>query len=194
MKKLHKIGLASFAIALEAIVLSSCTANFCSVKEKSRLLFAVEPGVSRYYDSEEAANAAKKEGDNYTYVLNEITEYNVWQLIEKDGSSYTKSSQINTIISSAQKSNFVVPSDEYFARLDKEVLKLAVNTAKTIETDKAAEGYFDTLTKEKVDRILTDYGYARPFQTDARPDRVPCDLSRRDRLHGRKGGGVSQKP
>ena len=170
MKKLHKIGLASFAIALGAIVLSSCTANFCSVKEKSRLLFAVEPGVSRYYDSEEAANAAKKEGDNYTYVLNEITEYNVWQLIEKDGSSYTKSSQINTIISSAQKSNFVVPSDEYFARLDKEVLKLAVNTAKTIETDKAAEGYFDTLTKEKVDRILTDYGYLKYFGSTMKKD------------------------
>ena len=59
MKKLHKLGLASFAIALGAIVLSGCTANFCSVKEKSRTLFAIEPGVSTYYNSEAEANEAK---------------------------------------------------------------------------------------------------------------------------------------
>lgn len=171
MKKLHKFGLGAFAIALGAIVLSSCTANFCSVVEKSRILFAVEPGVSRYYDSEADANAykaeieaAKVEGDDYTYPVSmAVPGTNVWQLVVKNGANYTKSNQINTVITTAEKSSILIPSANYFAALDRLVLNKAIEEAKAIEIDRVAEGYFDNIDKEKTERILKDYGYLKYY-------------------------------
>lgn len=171
MKKVHKLGLVSFAIALGAIVLSGCTANFCSVKEKSRLLFAIEPGVSRYYDSEAEANAAKNE-EKYTYpVVTKVEGTDVWQLVEQDGGKYTKSNQLGSVIEAAQKANLVVPGANYFAHLDRVVLGEAVAYAKTIETTNVSEGYFDHLDKVKVERILTDYGYLKYFGTETKKDK-----------------------
>lgn len=171
MKKLHKIGLASFAIAFGAIVLSSCTANFCSVKEKSRILFAVEPGVSRYYNSEAEANEAKKSGENYSYpVVQQVAGTDVWQLVEKDGSNYTKSNSINSVITAADKANVIIPSAEYFARLDREILIFALANAKAVET--ATD--FSVIDKDLVERVLTDYGYLKYFGTTTKKDK-PVD-------------------
>ena len=168
MKKVHKLGLASFAIALGAIVLSSCTANFCSVKEKSRILFAVEPGVSRYYDSEEEANAAKNE-EKYSYPVSiqQVPSTNVWQLVEKEGESYTKSSQLNAVISAAQKANVVVPSADYFAALDRAVLGFALNYASKIESDKD----YSSPNVELVEHVLKEYGYLKYFGTTTKKDK-----------------------
>ena len=174
MKKLHKLGLASFAVALGAIVLSGCTANFCSVKEKSRILFAIEPGVSRYYNSEAEANEAKNT-EKYTYpVTIKVPDTNVWQVVEQEGSNYTKSKQLNTVVAAAQKANVVVPGTGYFAALDRAVLKEAIDQAKAIETDNVESGYFDDIDKEKVERILTDYGYLKYFGTTTKKDK-PVD-------------------
>ena len=166
MKKVHKLGLASFAIALGAVVLSACTANFCSVKEKSRLLFALEPGVSRYYDSEAEANAAKNESENYSYpVIQQVDGTNVWQLVEKDGSSYTKSNALNDVISAAQKANLVVPSAEYFARFDLEVLNFALNNARAVEHQEYA-----TVSAADVEHVLKEYGYLKYFGSSMKKD------------------------
>ena len=167
MKK-RKLGLISLAAVFGAIVLSSCTGNFCSTKEKSRLMFAVEPGVSTYYDSEEAANAAKKSADEgYTYLgPTAVAGTSVYQLVEKKDNSYTKSNQLNSIISSADKSKILIPSWEYFARFDREVLSFAIEQAKTTESDKD----FSTLNKENVDYILTNYGYNKFFGTKVDED------------------------
>ena len=169
MKKVHKLGLASFAIALGAVLLSSCTANFCSVKEKSRLLFAVEPGVSCYYDSEAEANEAKNSNENFTYpVLQQVDGTNVWQLVEREGSNYTKSSILNNVVVAAQKANVIVPSPEYFARLDREVLNYALDTAKAVETDRD----FSNIDKATVEHVLKEYGYLKYFGTTTKKDKV----------------------
>ena len=53
MKKRNKIGL--IAAGLVAIIFgaTSCTANFCTNLEKGRIAFALEPGVSEYYNAED---------------------------------------------------------------------------------------------------------------------------------------------
>ena len=43
---------------MATLVVTSCTSNFCTNIEKSRILFAVEPGVSTYYASYEEAVGA----------------------------------------------------------------------------------------------------------------------------------------
>ena len=58
MKRLHKIGLVSIGLLAITFVATSCTGNFCTDLDKSRILFAIEPGVSTYYDTEEEAQDA----------------------------------------------------------------------------------------------------------------------------------------
>jgi len=163
VKRKHKIAFGFLAVGLSAVVLSGCTANFCSVKEKSRILFAIEPGVSTYYNSESEAEAAKKVEEKYTYLpITPVIGTNVYQLVELESGSYTKSAQLNTVITSAKKSGIIVPCNEYFAELDRQVLGKAIDEAKAvIGTD------FDTkypvLNQEAVYSILSDYGYIKYF-------------------------------
>mgnify|MGYP003320333524 CR=1 FL=1 len=50
MKKKLKIALLLSAVLGGTILLSSCTANFCTPKDQSKMLFAYENGVVGYYD------------------------------------------------------------------------------------------------------------------------------------------------
>ena len=170
MKKLHKIGLLSTILAVGAIVLSGCTANFCSVKEKSRILFAVEPGVSRYYESQEAANAAKVEGCSYPVDM-AVDGTSVWQLVEyNDATGFTKSSSLNSVIAAARKANVLVPDATYFGALDRAVLKFAINEAKTTETDKSAEYVSPNI--DTVNHVLREYGYLKYFGSQTKKDKT----------------------
>ena len=59
MNKKLKIGLGGAALLLGAVLLTGCTASFCSVKDQAHLLYAYDPGVTKYYD--ENANIAGAE-------------------------------------------------------------------------------------------------------------------------------------
>ena len=168
MKKLHKFGLASFAIVAGALVLSSCTANFCSVKEKSRILFAVEPGVSRYYDSLEKANEAKNDKYSYPVEIQQVPGTSVWQLVEQDQNAYTKSAQLSAVIDAARKANIAIPSADYFAALDRAVLKMAIDKAAAIEKDKD----YSSPNAEQVSHVLTEYGYLKYFGSETKKEKT----------------------
>lgn len=58
MKKKFKIGLLISAIFGGIVFLSSCTANFCTLKDQSRMLFAYENGVTAYYSGKDAKASA----------------------------------------------------------------------------------------------------------------------------------------
>jgi len=163
VKKTHKLGLFSITAVLGALVLSGCTANFCSVKEKSRIMFAIEPGVSVYYNSYEEANAAIKEGKDghyYNYVINAVPNTSVYQLVETLDGAYTKSSQLNTIISTAEKSSILIPSANYFAVLDQKVVNIAFQRA---EFELGTPIPTEERNVEKVNSVLTEFGYLKYF-------------------------------
>ena len=63
-KKLVAIG----AIALGTVLLTSCTANFCSAADKASMAYPYEQGVTVYL-SEAAYNKLKTEGDDATKTL-----------------------------------------------------------------------------------------------------------------------------
>lgn len=160
MKRKHKIAFGFLAVGLSALVLSSCTANFCSVKEKSRILFAIEPGVSTYFNSLEEAEAAKKTDTNYKYLpIEAVPGTSVYQLVEMDGDKYTKSVQLNTIIDTSKKNGIIVPIAQYFAELDRQVLYRSIEEAKAVK----GEEYFINIDKSKVEEVLTEYGYIKYF-------------------------------
>ena len=167
MKKSSKLFLTLGALSLSAIVATSCTSNFCTSKEKSRMLFAMEPGVSVYYASEEEANSHVHEyehKDNYEYVVEQVYDDNpnLWrsiQYVHIDGNQneYTKSVQLSNIIGSARKSNYAIPSLNYFKFFDTKVLSKAADAANIKTSD---------LTVETANACLKTFGYLKFYSDD----------------------------
>ena len=166
MKRLHKIGLISFGLLAATFVASGCTGNFCTNLDKSRILFAIEPGVSTYYDTEEEAQNALENSLAGTSSFKEQVEgSNLWRIVAKDSNSkfmmhddveneYVVLTQLDTIITNAASNGGYRPSDRYFASMDQLVL------TKAFETAGASLAEADVT---KVKEILSDYGYVKYY-------------------------------
>ena len=166
MKKSKKLGLIALALIGSAIAISGCTANFCRDDEKCRMIFAIEPGVSTYFATEEAAKKGGREKvvPEYTYIVEKVNE-NLWRCVEKNGAKFTKSNQLSAINESAVKNGIYVPSDKYFIAMDQIVLEKAAAAAQlSLDslTVKDVNGWAEELengSKEYHKGILSTYGY-----------------------------------
>lgn len=158
MKKRNKLGLGAICLAAVALFASGCTANFATDKEKSRIAYALEPGISTFYvEGSEEANALIEEG----YVAKN-TLGSVLQFVEvnknEDGTtaSYKNSSNLNAIIESAKTSKVLVPTEEYFVEFDKIAFNKALDAYK-------AETNSNEINSESLKTITDDYGYVKFF-------------------------------
>ena len=166
MKRVHKIGLISAGLLGMALVASSCTGNFCTVTDKSRILFAVEPGVSTYYDSEAEADTALASISNKKSFKQKVEgTTDVWRVVARDSDDnfmmhdksagkYVTLTQLKTIIESATSSGAYRPSDDYFAAMDQKVLVKAYEQA----NKKLADA-----KKSEIEEVLTEYGYVKYY-------------------------------
>lgn len=159
MKKSTKVTLALGTLLSAVFVATSCTSNFCTNVEKSRMLFAIEPGVSTYFNSEEEAKANQKEG--YTYTFEQVFSDNstLWRRVEvNDKGAYTKSLKLSSIIEAAKKSNYAVPTTKYFTTFDTKVLELATYYA-------GASYSTSTLNAESAMSVLKNFGYMKFYSS-----------------------------
>jgi len=162
VKKRNKLFLGIVGLASAALLASGCTANFSTNKEKSRIAFAFETGVSRYVtDTSELG-----ENDHFEQV-GSSNLYRVYTDV-KDGDgnvvSYSYSSQLKKIIDSAKSSSIKVPAIEYFVELDKKVFDLALTEYKTVnnaEFDYKVLDFKKEEDKVSFNTFLADYGYVK---------------------------------
>ena len=114
MKKRTKLTIAGLSLLAGVLVLSGCTASFCSPKDKANLLYAFDYGVSDYYDHEvEGSYQAIPGNTNIYYTVNIPT---------------SSASGIGKTNADAKKSGFQIPTMAYFVNVDKLVLKNALLT------------------------------------------------------------------
>ena len=170
MKKTHKLGILTAGLLAATFAISGCTASFCSNEEKSRILFAVEPGVSMYYESQEAALTARRE--NYTYTDPAKvwdSNDNIWRMVETNSNGeYTKSNQLAAIINNAKSSGYYVPSLDYFTALDTVVAEKAL-AASSISVESATVTDLLGYDKENgyhVQGALDKFGYLKFYGDD----------------------------
>ncbi len=159
MNKKTKFALSGGLLLLTAVITSGCTSNFCTNTEKSRILFAIEPGVSTYYGSEDEAKENQKEG--YTYTVEKVFDDNdnLYRQVEVDADGkFTKSNQLSSIITQAKSNHYKVPSDNYFKCLDTKVLLLSINEYNNNTADKLDT---KTIDVENATKALTKYGYLK---------------------------------
>lgn len=156
MKKRNKIALLALGLIGIGMAASSCTANFCTNKEKSRIAFALEPGVSRYVVSSEQPTVEKG--------IVQPVGNNVYQIVEfNEDNSYKNAEQLNAIISSAKTNGIYVPVDEYFIKLD---LKGFLKATEAAGLDLTKDITEDQLRNDQKTGALDKFGYLR-FYTEA---------------------------
>ena len=159
MKRKNKITLGIIGLATVALFASGCTANFCTNIEKSRIAYALEPGVSEFVYIDEEVDET-----NVVY-SKEIPSHNVKQIVRatKDGdgniTSYVNSPQMDTVITSAKTSGVAVPSCEYFAVLDEESFYAAYDGYVADHSD-------GIINADALKDCLDNYGYLKFFADD----------------------------
>ena len=123
MKRKKKLGLGIAAICAGVLMLSGCTASFCTTKDQSNMLYAFDDGITRYY-----SEANKPEGAvQHTYFTN------VYYLSSMDYAN----PGLTKIIETCEKNNIEVPHKDYWATMDGLLLE-EVRTRSNLTQDTSA--------------------------------------------------------
>ena len=140
MKKRTRLTVIGVSVLAGALLLSGCTASFCSVRDKANILYAYDYGVSDYYDHQVEDSYPVFEGNaNLYYKVNVPT---------------ATGSGIGKVTADAEKANLPTPSNNYFVKMDQLVLKTAL---KKIDSNVD----FTTVTFTQAINALDQYGYLK---------------------------------
>ena len=166
MKRFLKYILGFIGLFLGVVVLASCTANFCSAMDTSRILYVLDKGVT-IYDDEQTITFNGKEiaGEDITAQLEEIGFTNLESPVY---AHYTFDYSVvlrDTILPNSFQNGYFVPSIEYFKAVDREVLKIAVEMSKIDTTtitsagDSSVNGVDGTV--DNINELLNRYGFVK---------------------------------
>ena len=165
MKRRNKLTLGILGLATAALFISGCTANFCTEKEKSRIAYALEPGVSEFV-------VEGSELDDRTALYNQpVGETKIRQIIrpnmDENGNiiGYFGSGLMNQIYNSARTSSISVPTINYFVDFDQEVFNLAVNSYNADHSDAVID--LNNPNEEALAACLKDYGYLKFYGVES---------------------------
>ena len=151
MKKRTKLTFAGIVTIGAAILLSGCTASFCSKDDKAHILYAFDYGVSDYYEATDAVlptEAEKVWAENdtiYAYYARPVST----------------SSGIGKTDNDAAKNGINIPTLNYFKVMDRLVLEQALKVTYNRE-----EGNYSWVTYEHVLTALDDNGYLKYAPSD----------------------------
>ena len=120
-KRTRNLLLITGGALLSAVLVSGCTKSFCSDKDLSNILFAIDPGVSTYLDASEVAeytaaidakNAELEEGKRYTYIAEQVFDNNpnLYRVIEINSDGYyiqSKNVVVSLLIDEEKNINYV---------------------------------------------------------------------------------------
>ena len=141
MKKRTKLTFAGLTMLAGAILLSGCTASFCSVNDKAHIMYAFDYGVTDYYDH-------KVEGSEQVFPGNT----NVYYLVSRPTNT---GSGIGKADADAEKSYIKKPSNDYFVEMDQMVLEDALFAEYGYKDD------YSSVTFEEVLIALDNHGYLK---------------------------------
>lgn len=140
----HKKLFGVLGIGLGLILLSGCTANFCSEDDKAQMAYPYEQGVTVYctkeeYDSFKAANPeliALEETQNIAGKAidgNDNVYSYVPYKVDSNGRAIFSAAKAknlqDAVLENAYKSGYNLPSVQYWAEIDKYVLEAAMYMA-----------------------------------------------------------------
>lgn len=168
MKKIFKYMLGFFGLVLGIGALSSCTANFCSAMDTSRILYVLDKGVTIYADEPTITyNSKELQGskvDLSQFGIN--TENDIYAFYTFDYSLVLR----DQIIPNAETNKFFVPSMEFFKAFDQKVLEKAIEVSK-FDVSKIKSAGDPSLEKvdgeiDTINEFLKSYGFVKFLDTE----------------------------
>lgn len=119
-----------------AVVLSSCTANFCTDKDKAYIAYPYEQGVTVYCEKSEIPDEylTRKDNDGNSLAWQPFADEgntDLWAYIPVDGNGYSacKASLLNSTITTCKENGYLIPSYAYFKSIDELLLNAALEEA-----------------------------------------------------------------
>lgn len=171
MKKGTKIGFSIAAVAFGAVLLSSCTASFCSQQDIARMKFSFEPGITRFEEGEDTITFSD---GTYTYEISnaklEVAKWvgddsHVGKFIFHNGEENEfKLTYLNAILKESRKKGYLTideNSKDYLIKFDylvysKMLMRAAKNNGGSINVDlKTSDG------KAILSKHISYYSYLR---------------------------------
>ena len=141
MKKRTKLTVGAMTVLAGVLLLSSCTASFCSNLDKAHILYAFDYGVSDYYETQEEGTLQVFEGNTNVFYKAVMPSSN--------------NSGIGKANADAAKAGIQTPSTYYYVQMDKLVLTNALKKSKGDSVD------FTKVTYAEVIDALDNYGYLK---------------------------------
>ena len=124
MKKRTKLTIAGMTFLAGALLLSGCTASFCSNDDKAHILYAFDYGVCDYFSAENKPADLDANGNPIAQPIFEGNDQ-IFYIVETSILNNANSG-IGKTNADAAKADLQTPSNNYFVQLDKLVLKNAL--------------------------------------------------------------------
>src|SRR5574344_143447 len=125
MKKSLKFGFSGLALAAGVLILTSCTASFCSVTDKAHILYLFDYGVTAYYED---TGDKPEDAEELTVTVNG-EEYST-NLVFTASFDEVNAKYINKINTAAEEAYIRSPSLNYFKTFDQVVLNKTIEKAR----------------------------------------------------------------
>ena len=175
MKKRTKLLLGGVVLATGVIALASCTKSFCSVVDQGRMLYAFDPGVTRYEQGgSETLTVTNDNGQTYT-VSNLKLTYATWnaennEFLFAEDDKLTYLNQMNSDAVSAGIVSLNGANLEYFKAFDSWVIRATMLEA----LDKRGDGGNITIDAStdaysEFNRDVYFYSYVKFVVDDSAP-------------------------
>ena len=154
MKKRTKLTIGAMTVLSGMLLLSSCTASFCSDLDRAHILYAFDYGVSDYYSFESKPTGLDDSGNPLAKKVFEDNDKLYYVYVTPTSTS----SGLGKTNAEAVKSGIAIPSQNYYVQLDKLVLTNALKAKRNAENKT-----FDTasVTVEEAIEALDEYGYLK---------------------------------
>ena len=142
MKKRTKLSILGISVLAGALLLTGCTASFCTSEDKAHILYALDYGICDYYDKNDAN---KPEDAVQLFASNPNIYYSI--KVPTDAAS-----GIGKATADAQKAGLRTPTNAYYLKMD-EIVLLDCLSMQNVSKDSAT---YDDLLK-----ALDNYGYTK---------------------------------
>ena len=173
MKRKTKLALGGISLLFGAVVLSGCTASFCTVTDKAHMLYAFDYGITDYVAADKADDS---DPNAYAYINGNKVEFENIKFKTYSGEDseirtqiYTYCSTYKKIDETATKNGIRLPTTKFLETFDAVVLGHAITaegkTATEVASwtvDKVVRDYKDT---EAPKGVLDNWGYLKYYDT-----------------------------
>ena len=166
MKKSSKRLLAILGLGLTALLVSSCTQSFCSNKEKARVMYVYEPGITTFVSDNNPITI--NEGTDYEYTITpvELDGYNnVYYASDKTFAA----EKLNSYFKKAVNSGLNIGTTKYWQALDLRVVEEA--TALYLSFNAGESKSSIDATKLNND-VLGEFGYIKFLSTEEKANKL----------------------